>query len=63
MNKPQHIARRAFLQRVGQLGVAGVAAPWALNLAAMGEAAAFTADDYRAWSASSCTAATTTATR
>ena len=48
MNKPQHIARRAFLQRVGQLGVAGVAAPWALNLAAMGEAAAFTADDYRA---------------
>ncbi len=48
MNKPQHIARRAFLQRVGQLGVAGVAAPWALNLAAMGEAAAFTANDYRA---------------
>ena len=36
-------ARRAFLQRVGQLGVAGVATPWALNLAAMGEAAAFTA--------------------
>ena len=41
-------ARRAFLQRVGQLGVAGVATPWALNLAAMGEAAAFTANDYRA---------------
>ena len=44
----QPLARRAFLQRVGQLGVAGVATPWALNLAAMGEAAAFTANDYRA---------------
>lgn len=40
--------RRAFLQRLGQLGVAGTAAPWALNLAAMGEAAAFTANDYKA---------------
>ena len=44
----QPLARRAFLQRVGQLGVAGVATPWALNLAAMGEAAALTANDYRA---------------
>ncbi|HMN21158.1 MAG TPA: DUF1501 domain-containing protein [Ottowia sp.] len=40
--------RRAFLQRLGHLGVAGTAAPWALNLAAMGEAAAFTATDYKA---------------
>ncbi len=41
-------ARRAFLQRLGQLGLAGTATPWALNLAAMGEAAAFTANDYKA---------------
>ena len=41
-------ARRAFLQRAGSLGVAGVAAPWALNLAAMSEAAAQTATDYKA---------------
>ena len=41
-------ARRAFLQRLGQLGLAGTATPWALNLAAMGEAAAFTATDYKA---------------
>jgi uncharacterized protein (DUF1501 family) len=41
-------ARRAFLRRAGQLGLAGVAAPWAINLASMGEAAAFTASDYKA---------------
>ncbi len=45
---PDHLARRAFLRRAGQLGLAGVAAPWALNLAAIGEAAAFTATDYKA---------------
>ena len=42
------LARRAFLRRAGQLGLAGVATPWALNLAAIGEAAAFTASDYKA---------------
>lgn len=41
-DKPS-IARRTFLHRVGRLGVAGVAAPWAVNLALMGEAAAFNA--------------------
>jgi len=41
-------ARRAFLRRAAQLGVAGTAAPWAINLAALGEAAAFTATDYKA---------------
>ncbi len=41
-------ARRAFLRRLGQLGLAGTAAPWAINLAAMGEAAAFSADGYKA---------------
>src|SRR5450432_1479447 len=39
-------SRRAFLQRASALSLAGTAAPWALNLAAMGEAAAATANDY-----------------
>ena len=41
-------SRRAFMRRAAQLGVAGVAAPWAINLATMGEAAAFSATDYKA---------------
>ena len=41
-------SRRAFLQRASALSLAGVAAPWALNLAAMAEAAAATATDYKA---------------
>ena len=41
-------SRRAFLQRASALSLAGAAAPWALNLAAMGEAAAATATDYKA---------------
>jgi uncharacterized protein (DUF1501 family) len=45
---PKASDRRAFLRRAGQLGVAGIAAPWAINLASMGEAAAFTASDYKA---------------
>jgi uncharacterized protein (DUF1501 family) len=48
MIDPNTSTRRAFLRRLGHLGVAGTAAPWALNLAAMGEAAAFTANDYKA---------------
>jgi uncharacterized protein (DUF1501 family) len=40
--------RRAFLQRLSALAATGAAAPWALNLAAMGNAAAATASDYRA---------------
>ena len=43
-----HASRRAFLQRLSQLSIAGAAAPWALHLAAIGEAAASTAADYRA---------------
>jgi len=43
-----HASRRAFLQRASALSVAGVATPWALNLAAIGEAAAATATDYKA---------------
>ena len=41
-------ARRAFLRRSGQLALTGTALPFALNLAAIGEAAAFNADDYKA---------------
>ena len=42
--------RRAFLRRSGQLALTGTALPFALNLAAMGEAAAFNAPagDYKA---------------
>jgi uncharacterized protein (DUF1501 family) len=40
--------RREFLRRAGQLSMAGAAAPWALNLAAMAEAAAQSAPDYKA---------------
>ena len=41
-------SRRAFLQRSSLLAMAGAAAPWAINLAAMSEAAAATATDYKA---------------
>ena len=41
-------SRRAFLQRASALSLAGAATPWALNLAAIGEAAAATATDYKA---------------
>ena len=47
--QPQLHSRRAFLKRSGQLAFAGAALPTAINLAAMGEAAAFNAgDDYKA---------------
>ncbi|RYF32539.1 MAG: DUF1501 domain-containing protein [Comamonadaceae bacterium] len=45
---PAAHTRRAFLRRSGQLALAGTAMPFALNLAAMGEAAAQTAQDYKA---------------
>ena len=45
---PQGHSRRAFLRRTGQLALTGTALPFALNLAAMGEAAAFEASDYKA---------------
>ena len=41
-------SRRAFLRRTSQLALTGTALPFALNLAAMGEAAAFDATDYKA---------------
>lgn len=48
--QPELHSRRAFLKRSGQLAMAGTALPLALNLAAMGEAAAFTSTsgDYKA---------------
>jgi uncharacterized protein (DUF1501 family) len=45
---PSLSSRRAFLRRCGQLSLTGTALPFALNLAAMGEAAAFSATDYKA---------------
>ncbi len=45
---PQDHSRRAFLRRSAQLAFTGTALPTALNLAAMGEAAAFNATDYKA---------------
>ena len=46
--QPNLHSRRAFLLRSSQLALAGTALPVALNLAAMGEAAAFNATDYKA---------------
>lgn len=48
INKTADLARRAFLKRSSALGLTGIAAPWALNLAAIGEAAAQSATDYKA---------------
>ena len=46
--EPDNASRREFLRRTGALSLAASAAPWALSLAAMGEAAAATASDYKA---------------
>jgi uncharacterized protein (DUF1501 family) len=45
---PDNSSRRAFLQRGAALSIMAGATPWALNLAAMGEAAAANATDYKA---------------
>lgn len=41
-------SRREFLRSAGHTTLTGMAAPWLLNLTSMGEAAAFTATDYKA---------------
>lgn len=41
-------SRRAFLKRAAALGIVGGAGPFVMNLAAIGEAAAATASDYKA---------------
>jgi len=46
--QPDNAARRVFLKRASLLSLAAGATPWAMTLAAMGEAAAQTADDYKA---------------
>ncbi len=46
--QPARHTRRAFLRRAGQLAFTGAALPTAINLAAMAEAAAFNATDYKA---------------
>jgi uncharacterized protein (DUF1501 family) len=49
LNQLPALQRREFLRRASALGVAGTAAPWALSLAGIGEAAAATAPgDYKA---------------
>ena len=45
---PSNASRRAFLRRASMLSLAGVATPWAINLAALAEAAAANASDYKA---------------
>ena len=45
---PSDLSRRAFLKRASALSLAGAATPFVMNLAAMGEAAAATATDYKA---------------
>jgi uncharacterized protein (DUF1501 family) len=42
------LSRRAFMQRASALSIAGAATPFVLDLAAIGEAAAATASDYKA---------------
>lgn len=46
--QPDSASRRAFLKRASAISLAASASPWALSLAAMGEAAAATATDYKA---------------
>src|SRR5690349_9206278 len=48
MSRETFWTRRVVLQRALQLGAMGVATPLAINLAAIGEAAAFDATDYKA---------------
>jgi uncharacterized protein (DUF1501 family) len=48
MDVTRDSSRRAFLKRSAALGVAGVATPFVTSLAAIGEAAAATATDYKA---------------
>lgn len=45
---PSDTTRRAFLQRAAAIAATGTAAPLALNLSLLGEAAAFDANDYKA---------------
>ena len=46
--KDKKISRRELLIQSGQTAMGGMAAPWLINMVGMGEAAAFTASDYKA---------------
>lgn len=46
-NRLHDLTRRAFLRRTGQLAFTGAGLPMAIDLAAIGEAAAFDANDYK----------------
>src|SRR5438105_3252728 len=49
LNQLPNLQRREFLRRASAVGIAGTAAPWALSLAGIGEAAAATLPgDYKA---------------
>ena len=49
IGKNMELSRRAFIRRSSQLGVMGAASSYALGLASIGEAAAFsTSGDYKA---------------
>lgn len=49
IGKSNELSRRAFMRRTGQLAIAGSASSYALGLAGIGEAAAFSAgNDYKA---------------
>lgn len=48
INKLNEMTRRAFLKRASALSMMGIGAPLAINLAGIGEAAAFEANDYKA---------------
>lgn len=47
-NNTVNASRRAFFKRASALSLAGIATPWALNLATLAEASAATASDYKA---------------
>ena len=48
MTHPSDPSRRGFLRQAGQVSLTGMVAPWLANLATIGEAAAFSASDYKA---------------
>lgn len=48
MTDHHDLTRREFIKRSSALGALGASAPWALNLAAIGEAAAAGSSDYKA---------------
>ena len=48
IGKAKELTRRAFFNRLGSLAALGVGAPIAMDLASVGEAAAFSGNDYKA---------------